>query len=123
MKTVLIISHGGLLRGSFPDELRSRGPEVHVAATGAEGVHMYGQTKADLILLDFDLPEGDGLTTVMEICPEATVFAFSRGDGAVQRLDAAKAAGAKRTYVKPPGFRQLIDDILNELGEQPSTTT
>src|SRR3569833_3610953 len=64
-KTILIVDDDADLREALAEQL-----ELHEefrsaqAATGAEGVRLGKELKADLILLDVDLPEMDG----REVC-------------------------------------------------------
>lgn len=48
-------------------DLESRGMEVVVAKTGAEGVKEYEEKKPDLILLDLLLPDQGGFETLRQI--------------------------------------------------------
>ena len=93
--------------------------ELHVAATLGEGRAWLAGRRADVILLDRHLPDGDGLDLVREL--------RARKDGASFRIvlvtasvlptdrDSADLAGADAFLAKPIRISELIAEIDRQL--------
>jgi two-component system, NtrC family, response regulator AtoC len=64
--TILVVDDEQLIRWSLNDRLTQEGYRVVEAGTAAEAVARFGDG-ADLVLLDFKLPDGDGLSVLKAI--------------------------------------------------------
>jgi len=89
---ILVVDDEELVRWSLREQLRRDGYVVSEAGTGANALEQVALGGVDLVLLDFRLPDTDGLAVlrrIKELAPETLVIlmtAFSTVDNAVEAM-------------------------------------
>ena len=74
-KTILVVDDEQDLADAVAALLRARGYQVVVAADGKEGLEQAVAEPPDLVLLDYELPEMDGLEVIRELRSRETTRA------------------------------------------------
>ncbi len=98
--------------------LEKEGYEVDMATNGIEGISLYHDKGADLIITDIVMPEKEGLETIINLKsenPSLKVIAISGGGRVDSReyLHSAQLLGAERVFQKP--FKK--DEIVRAVNE------
>ncbi|MCH0540230.1 response regulator transcription factor [Streptomyces sp. MUM 203J] len=107
---VLVVEQDARAAESLVMGLRRHGYEAENVATGAKALQSY--TDADLILLDLDLPDLDGLEVCRGIraAADTPIIAITARDTELDRVLGLQA-GSDDYMVKPYGFRELMARI------------
>jgi two-component system response regulator AtoC len=109
MKTVLIIEDDNLVGRTLSSHLAKQGYEVHVAASGEEGLARHAAVAPDLVILDIRLPDMNGLEVLRDLksrAKKAMVLVMTAYDDMKTTVEAIKA-GAFEYLVKPLDFMEL----------------
>jgi len=106
---VLVVDDEPQILRALRINLRVRGYDVHVAATGAEALEVAARFPPDLVILDLGLPDLDGVEVIQGLrgWTKVPVIVLSgRADSAdkVEALD----AGADDYITKPFGVEELL---------------
>ena len=123
MAHILVIDDDPWIIKIFKQILETEGHTVDTAADGQEGIDIFRNTPADLVLTDMVMPVKDGLKTIMELdkeFPNIKIIAIS-GGGVIEPdryLTLAKSIGTKQTLTKPITKEDLIKAV-NEVLETP----
>lgn len=110
---VLVVDDSFVVRRIVTEELTAQG-DIEVAGTAATGIIALDQIKAlnpDLVILDIEMPEMDGLTALTHLRrghPQTPVIMFSSQTelGAAATLEAL-SRGASDFFAKPGGAGSL----------------
>jgi CheY-like chemotaxis protein len=121
--TILIVEDNEFNRSLLQDLLSYHGYEIVVAANGQEGVALARQLMPDLILMDIQMPEMDGLTAVniLKSDPQTSRLKIIALTSFAMQGDREKflAAGFDGYLAKPISTRQLPDLMKQWLKELP----
>jgi DNA-binding response OmpR family regulator len=120
MARILLIEDNDLIRTLLRDSLALAGHTVIEARNGQEGLDLFRQAGADLVLTDIVMPEKEGLAVLRELRkshPAVNIIAMSGGGLASggDDLAAAKVLGAAKILLKPFPIEVLlaaIDEML-----------
>ena len=92
----------------------------HFATTGGEMLQLARECGADLVILDFDMPEMDGLTALRELRADACLrhipVIMMSGFGRFHACMDACALGADEVLPKPFAPSALLESVGRILG-------
>ena len=118
MPRVLVADDAPMVEGFLQEALKSAGHElVGVARTGKQAVELYGRLKPDLVTMDLNMPELDGmgaLKQILSIDPAAKVIIITAMNHPILRADLMKA-GAKESLGKPIRLDHLLRTVKDVL--------
>ena len=124
---VLVVDDSALMRRLLSAVLTQAGWTVAVARNGREGVEQLLEWQPDVVTLDINMPEMDGLTALslmMQARPTPIVMVSSLTEKGAQATMEALALGAVDFIAKPGGTISLsIDDIQALLLEKVRTAS
>jgi two-component system chemotaxis response regulator CheB len=119
MPKVLVVDDSALMRRLLTGVLSEAGFEVGTARNGAEAVTRLTEWRPDVVTLDINMPEMDGLTALslmMQAQPTPVVMVSSLTAKGAQATFEALALGAVDYVAKPGGTISLhVDDIADQL--------
>ena len=115
-KRVLILDDSATFRMLLRRTLAAAGFDVDVREAGDadEGLASFLAEPADLVLLDLNLPIGDGVDLVSEFRPQAQVVLVT-AESSQRRLDLAQSRGADACLRKPffpEELRRVLEPFL-----------
>ena len=124
MADILIIDDEEDIRQILAALLSRMGHGVREAANGAEGLKLYRDRAADLVITDLVMPEKEGLSTIMELRqlqPAVRIIAMSGGLAHDPKLylNMAQKLGADHVLRKPFQLEDLQAAIATTLAPRP----
>jgi two-component system chemotaxis response regulator CheY len=113
-KRILVIDDAALVRLYYRDALESAGFAVDEALNGIEALEKVLAAPADLLIVDVNMPQMDGLTFIATLrrqeLPHASIpVLVTSTESKPQDFDAARAAGANFYLVKPLSAEALVE--------------
>lgn len=122
MAFILVIDDDKQIQAYLREVLEFFGYEVVVASDGMEGLKLFRDKPADLVITDIIMPEKTGFEIIMDLkreFPAVKVIAISGGDkvGPGRYLEVAESFGADRILLKPFKHKELLEDIQELLGD------
>ena len=119
MARILLIEDYDLIRGLLRETLEVAGHTVIEARNGADGLDLFRQAGANLVITDIVMPDKDGIDVVRalrEQVPPVPIIAISgAGNSAEDYLDLAYRMGALKVLLKPftaAALNAAIDELL-----------
>ena len=116
MPLILVIDDDVQIRALLRQMLERAGHEVMDAPDGDEGITLYRENPADLVITDIIMPKKEGLETIIDLraeFPEVKIIAISGGGtiGPSSYLQVAEGFGAIRIFTKPFKMEELLAAI------------
>jgi len=115
MKTILIVEDNEKNMKLVRDILRHNGHETIEAPTGGEGVRLASEKKPDLILMDIQLPDIDGIEALRRIRQDAALDAVAviAVSASVMPDDQQKivTSGFDAFVTKPINLKQFLETV------------
>jgi len=116
-KRILIAEDSTILQTLTKKILQVRQYDIHTASTGLEALNEVGKQDFDVILMDINMPEMDGISCLQEVrkLPNKTksntpVIAVT-GNAKNFTKDDFKAAGFDDYLPKPLNFDELVETV------------
>ena len=111
---ILIIDDDETVRIGIALFLKKEGYVVSAAGTGQEGLSILGKEKVDLLLLDLNLPDGDGLSVEQQVREKFSVpiIIVTARTGQDDKL-LALGLGANEYLTKPVDEKELLLRVRN----------
>ena len=121
MAKILVIDDEQAVRDSLAKILQREGHEVVTAADGDDGLRVWRERGAAVVILDIHMPKSDGIETLVQLRalqPSLPVIVISGGDQThtLGLLGDAKLLGAVRTLAKPFSLSELTAAVNHALG-------
>ncbi len=122
---ILIVEDDEMVQSFIALHLENEGYGVSKAATGGEGLDILARENIDLILLDLNLPDGDGLSIAQRVREVSSVpiIVLTARKGQDDRL-IALGLGADEYLTKPVDPKELflrVRNLLKRAGTASST--
>jgi CheY-like chemotaxis protein len=119
MARILLIDDDDSVRVMMRETLAHHGHTVIEACNGKEGLELFSQANADLVITDIVMPEKEGLEVLMELRkkrPPVKIIAISGGgrQSTTDYLKMARLLGAATVLAKP-FFNSALMTAVNEL--------
>jgi len=113
-KTILVVDDASLVRLYYRSTLEQAGYRVEEALNGIEGLEKVLTTAVDLLIVDVNMPQMDGLAFLKKLRrkerPIASIPALiTSTESGQQDFEAARAAGANFYLVKPIDRQTLLE--------------
>ena len=112
-KRVLVVDDASLVRLYYRTALEKAGFHVAEALNGIEALERLLVDRFDLLIVDVNMPQMDGLSFLQTLRTKALPLSsipalITSSEAAPQRVAAARAAGANFYVVKPLGAETLV---------------
>lgn len=119
-KTIMVVDDSPSFRQLVVFTLETYGYQVVVAEDGEDGLKVAKKQTVDLVLMDHNMPNMDGLTLVKHLRETASYAAVPilmlTSESSKEMKVEAKAAGANGLLVKPFDPKKLLDVVQKVIG-------
>jgi two-component system chemotaxis response regulator CheY len=115
-KRILVVDDANLVRRYYRDALEAAGFEVEEALNGLEALEKISLTAVDVLVVDVNMPQMDGLTFIeavrrLELPVASTPVVITTTESKPRDLAAGQAAGANFYLVKPVAAERLASCV------------
>ncbi len=115
-KRILVVDDASLVRRFYRDALERAGFEVDEALNGVEALEKVLGGSYDLVIVDVNMPQMDGLTFLRTLRRQSDVVSSLPSlvistEAGPQDTAAARAAGANFYLVKPASQERLVEHV------------
>jgi two-component system chemotaxis response regulator CheY len=115
-KRILIVDDAALVRAYYRKALEGAGYDVDEALNGLEGIEKILMHSFDLLIVDINMPQMDGMTFLRTLrskkLPAAGIPALvTSTEAGPQDVSAARVAGANYYLVKPVSPAALAEHV------------
>ncbi len=116
MANILVIDDDDIFRDVLVSALRQAGHAVREAGNGNEGLRLFHEQPAELVITDIVMPEKEGLDTIRDLrreFPTARIVAMSGGLAHDPKLylHMAEKFGAAAVLAKPFQLTELYQTV------------
>lgn len=103
IQSALIVDDDPVFRNTLQRALEKRSMKTLVAESPRDAVELFREHRSDLVLLDYRMPERDGLSLLREMCSynPGSVFIVLTGFGSIQLAVETMKQGADSFLTKP----------------------
>jgi two-component system, chemotaxis family, chemotaxis protein CheY len=113
-KTILVVDDASLVRLFYRSTLEQAGYRIEEALNGIEGLEKLLTTAVDLLIVDVNMPQMDGLTFLSKLRGKEGLLAsipalITSTESGERDFEAARTAGANFYLVKPVDRETLIE--------------
>lgn len=126
-RRILVVEDDPTVLQTLQLALTGAGYEVLQARDGAEAIHLWRRSGADLVITDLHMPDKNGLEVILELRAQSRstpIIAMSDGGRTkqIELLGDAKLLGAIRSIAKPFTLEEMVAAVKQELeaGGRPS---
>ena len=121
MAQILLIEDDVVMRETLSEVLKRKGYEVVIAENGAQGLRMFREKPADLVITDIIMPVKGGIQTIIDIqkdYPKVKIIAISGGGlgTAEEYLTITKVLSVRHNFKKPFSNEELLQAVKELIG-------
>jgi DNA-binding NtrC family response regulator len=124
MADILIINDDRQMRRLLTRILTGAGHTARQAVNGRDGIALFAQQRADVVITDMVMPDMEGIETILSLRrenPTLPIIAISGGTDPVY-LRAAASLGATEVLRKPFSPQALLEALERVLDKAPETS-
>ena len=119
--TVLIIENQASVRMLLAGVLEDAGYQVCEAINGRQGLEQIHVRPVDLVIMDLEMPEMNGLEVILELtCAFLDLKVITMSGRAAGELQKAKPLAVQQTFPTPLDLHALLRAVQFELQHSPS---
>jgi two-component system cell cycle sensor histidine kinase/response regulator CckA len=116
VKDILLIDDDIETRDMLAKFIERRGIKVYKAASGREGIELYGSTHPACVFLDVHMPDMDGISVfgeIKKVHPDARIYFVTGSTDSYYFQEKVKELGASGYFPKP----LILDDVVEAINK------